>query len=217
MRRVVATYIAKVSHAMSVTAALSCLVLITACAPAARAPAPTAQTAPTTQTEPSTEVVAAVAPTDPTPADADGLPFKGAPEIVPELAPDAVDCVPDCTKRGSLRRIGKSDLNVPFEFDSAELTPRARAQLDELARAMAMLPEGWVYEIGGHTDDVGGPRYNLHLSIRRAEAAARYLNQVHGVPVDRLVPVGHGEDSPLDWRNPNSGVNRRVEVKPLDV
>ncbi|MCI5210706.1 MAG: OmpA family protein [Candidatus Electrothrix sp. ATG2] len=64
----------------------------------------------------------------------------------------------------------------------------------------------------GHTDAAGSRGYNRALSMRRAYSAARYLTQVHGIPPQRIIPIGMGEDQLLDPYNPLSGVNRRVEI-----
>lgn len=108
------------------------------------------------------------------------------------------------------------DLKVNFEFDSAELTPEARSQLDELARAMKSEPlRTFGFEIGGHTDAAGSEVYNEWLSQQRADSVATYLSEQHGIEADRLQSLGHGERELADWDNPMSGVNRRVEVRTL--
>lgn len=145
-----------------------------------------------------------------------GLPFKEADIIVAEMWPGSV-VEGGSVKRGTLRRVDKSDLNVPFEFNSADLTASARAQLDELARAIRMGPETWAFEVAGHTDAVGEQRYNRRLSILRARAAVEYLRDEHGIDPNRLEPVGYGEERLLDGLDPDSGVNRRVEVRPQEA
>ncbi len=186
-------------------------------APTASATADAADTAGTAPASP--------APAEPATTTADetadagegsGLPFKEADIIVAEMWPGSV-VEGGSVKRGTLRRVDKSDLNVPFEFNSADLTPSARAQLDELARAIRMGPETWAFEVAGHTDAVGEQRYNRRLSILRARAAVAYLRDEHGIDPSRLEPVGYGEERLLDGLNPDSGVNRRVEVRPQEA
>lgn len=179
----------------------------------------------TTQRSPL-PALSATAPTAPVPnvaprsndqqiASADGLPFKSDDAILDEMLPGQRSCLPNC--RGLRQVSGKSDLNVPFEFASAELTPQARAQLDELARAIERVPAEIRFEIAGHTDAVGEPRYNRRLSIDRARAAVDYLAGVHGVDPERLEPVGYGEERLLDGLNPEGAINRRVEVRPQSI
>lgn len=191
-------------------------------APTASAPADAADAADTAGTAPAAaESPAAVSPSADGAADegerqGDGLPFKRADIIVAEMWPGS-EVEGGSVKRGTLRRVDKSDLNVPFEFNSADLTPSARAQLDELARAIRMGPETWAFEVAGHTDAVGEQRYNRRLSILRARAAVEYLRDEHGIDPSRLEPVGYGEERLLDGLDPDSGVNRRVEVRPQEA
>ena len=108
------------------------------------------------------------------------------------------------------------DLRIRFEYNSEALTPDARAQLDELGAALqteALRP--YRFEIGGHTDAVGSAGYNQQLSQRRAASVASYLSE-RGVGPDRLDPVGYGEERLADQQDPESGVNRRVEIRTLN-
>lgn len=108
------------------------------------------------------------------------------------------------------------DLKITFGFDSAELTPQARAQLDELGRAMRSDPlRTFGFRISGHTDAAGSEAYNEWLSQERAESVTSYLAEEHGIDTERLEPLGFGERELADWDNPMSGVNRRVEVRTL--
>ena len=85
--------------------------------------------------------------------------------------------------------------------------------LGELAAAIAS-PELSPYRflIAGHTDAVGNAEYNLLLSERRAEAVRDYLAKTAGIEAARLQDVGWGEARLLDKANPESDVNRRVEI-----
>lgn len=108
------------------------------------------------------------------------------------------------------------DLKITFGFDSADLTDQARAQLDELARAMKSEPlRTFRFRIGGHTDAAGSESYNEWLSGERAASVARYLAEEHGIESERLEPIGFGERELADLEDPLSGINRRVEVRTL--
>ena len=102
---------------------------------------------------------------------------------------------------------------VQFVYDSDELLPVARRQLDELVIALRdpSLRHTRIQLIG-HTDAAGSREYNRALSMRRAYSAARYLTQVHGIPSQRIIPIGMGEEQLLDPYRPLSAVNRRVEI-----
>jgi OmpA-OmpF porin, OOP family len=104
-------------------------------------------------------------------------------------------------------------LPVAFSFDSAEILPNARAQLDAIAAGIRMLPTTHKVVIEGHTDAVGTERYNEQLSQRRALSVMRYLVATHGIDGSRLQAVGKGEHDPLPGLDPNAGENRRVQFR----
>jgi outer membrane protein OmpA-like peptidoglycan-associated protein len=104
-------------------------------------------------------------------------------------------------------------LPVQFAFDSAEILPRARAQLDAVAQGIKMLPEASRVLIEGHTDALGTHQYNLLLSRKRAEAVKRYLVTEHGLDAQRLKTVGYGEARPVDGEDASKPENRRVQFR----
>ena len=150
-----------------------------------------------------------------------------APQLAAEeLTHDEMVCAlnPECTKpiaartvRGvtasaSTRVPGSFDRTVNFAFDSAELTPEGRMELDAVAKAIND-PSINKYEllISGHTDGVGSVEYNQVLSERRAEAARQYLITAHGIDPNRLVSKGYGKSQLLLPDDPSNGFNRRVQ------
>jgi outer membrane protein OmpA-like peptidoglycan-associated protein len=104
-------------------------------------------------------------------------------------------------------------LPVPFAFDSADILPSAKPQLDAIAAGIRMLPATQRVRIEGHTDAVGTELYNESLSQRRAQSVRRYLVTMHGIEASRLEAVGLGETSPLPGRAPMAGENRRVQFR----
>lgn len=107
------------------------------------------------------------------------------------------------------------NLNVDFATGSADLTPSARATLDQLGKALSSAQlSHYRFRIEGHTDTVGSAATNLTLSQQRAQAVAAYLEQTYGIPPSRLDAVGMGEQGllvPTPPQTPNAA-NRRVEV-----
>ncbi|HEX5079026.1 MAG TPA: OmpA family protein [Geminicoccaceae bacterium] len=105
------------------------------------------------------------------------------------------------------------DLRVTFPFDSAEITPEAKANLDILGAALL---DGRLradrFEIAGHTDGVGDETYNTSLSERRAQAVVEYLEMKFAIPAERLLGRGYGETYLVNPDNPSDPENRRVEV-----
>ncbi len=104
--------------------------------------------------------------------------------------------------------------NIQFELGSSRLTASARAQLDELAAALAADElRNFRFEIVGHTDARGSRAHNQALSERRALVVRDYL--LRRAPLDprRLVAAGRGEEAPLHEEDPAAPANRRVEIR----
>jgi len=104
-------------------------------------------------------------------------------------------------------------LPVRFAFDSSEILPGARTQLDALARGIKLLAPDRTVTVEGHTDAAGDAPYNLELSRARARAVRDYLVQQHGIDAARLKTVGFGEDRPVEGSDPYAAVNRRVQFR----
>lgn len=99
-----------------------------------------------------------------------------------------------------------------FDFDSDVVKPTAQHNLSALATSLQKYPKSDIL-ILGHTDDVGTERYNSDLSVRRADASARYL-MTRNVARSRIATGGLGETEPIASNSTDAGrrQNRRVEV-----
>jgi outer membrane protein OmpA-like peptidoglycan-associated protein len=107
-----------------------------------------------------------------------------------------------------------------FAFDSADLTPDARGQIERMAFVMNH-PQALARRIAleGHTDAIGTDAYNLTLSRRRAESVAQEL-VARGVRRDRVSVEAFGKRTPIasntlpDGSDNPAGraLNRRVEA-----
>lgn len=119
----------------------------------------------------------------------------------------------------SARRPGPAvSLQVQFAFNSAELEPAGRRQLDELGKALNHKTlSTWGFELAGHTDKVGSAEYNLKLSLERANAVKHYLMVKHSINPGRLVPLGLGFSQLANPAQPAAAVNRRVEVRRVQL
>lgn len=104
-------------------------------------------------------------------------------------------------------------LPVQFAFDSADILPAARTQLDALAKGIKLMAPGSIVTVEGHTDAKGSPAYNLELSRNRARAVRDYLVREHGIDAARLKTVGYGPSQPLEDSDPYAAVNRRVQFR----
>lgn len=89
--------------------------------------------------------------------------------------------------------MAESNLDVLFLSGSAELTPQAMRQLNELGQALRDVLKDAKFRIEGHTDTTGAPDANLDLSRRRAEAVVAYLEGNFSIPPARLEAVGKGQ------------------------
>ncbi|WP_332033347.1 OmpA family protein [Kaistella sp.] len=100
---------------------------------------------------------------------------------------------------------------VNFGFDSSDLTPAAKANLDKLAQVLKNNMDTNI-NIYGHTDSKGTDAYNLSLSERRAAAVKNYLVS-QGVSASRMFTMGVGEREPIASNDTDAGraENRRVE------
>lgn len=104
-------------------------------------------------------------------------------------------------------------LPVRFAFDSADILPAARIQLDAVAEGIKLLAPKSTVTIEGHTDGVGSDAYNLDLSRVRANAVRDYLVKRHGIDAARLKTVAYGKTRPIEGSDPNAAVNRRVQFR----
>lgn len=105
---------------------------------------------------------------------------------------------------------------ISFEFNSAKLTREAQLTLDNLAAAMNEESlKNARFKLTGHTDSIGGAAFNLALSIQRAQSAQEYLIKRHRIEASRLLIEGKGFAELADSANPESAVNRRVQVTNL--
>lgn len=111
----------------------------------------------------------------------------------------------------------QSTATINFKVASYQLSPEARTELDDVARA-AMTLRGYSIEVTGFASADGDERKNKILSERRAKAVIDYLVQTHNVPLRRIgTSYGFGELQAVADNSTREGraENRRVEVKLL--
>jgi outer membrane protein OmpA-like peptidoglycan-associated protein len=116
-------------------------------------------------------------------------------------------------KSGSVRGQSCRPLFVVI-FDHNSVTPVVtdrRAEIAYLGGWLRTHPQTKVV-LEGHTDALGSEEYNLLLSYRRAKAVATALAEA-GLPSDRLLIRGFGEQRPLTDRAATSVEQRRVSVR----
>ena len=186
------------------TLALSMLALA-ACTPAADSEQASADATPTTSTS------APVAPATPA-TSARG----GVTGTVSNLSGDISGLNIRVTDMGTIIDLAADAL---FEFDKADLTPAAEAQLQKAAALIRKAPPGGIQVIG-HTDAKGDDAYNQRLSEARARTVADWFAAQVGVRQREFTVSGKGETAPIAPNETVTGAddpagrtkNRRVEV-----
>lgn len=109
--------------------------------------------------------------------------------------------------------------DVLFDFDKAELLPKAEQTLQQAADFVKQHNKGSVVRIEGHTDAKGSDAYNQKLSLRRADSVKRWFTG-HGLGDLRFSTEGFGAKKPVAPNQKPDGSddpegrqkNRRVEI-----
>ncbi|MFZ5797600.1 MAG: OmpA family protein [Desulfobulbaceae bacterium] len=103
------------------------------------------------------------------------------------------------------------NLYVKFDFDKDTIRPEEKDNIDEVGSFLAMHPE-ITLTLEGHTCNMGPEKYNLGLSMRRAESVKRYMVDKFNIDPARLSTVGYGYSRPLESNATKAGreANRRV-------
>jgi len=105
-------------------------------------------------------------------------------------------------------------VSVPFAANSAALTDKAKAQLDEVA-SNAPGAKNYLIEVKGYTDVTGAASTNLDLSLSRADAVTQYL-AAKNIPLRRMtIPMGYGETKSGATTAAGREAENRVDVRIL--
>ncbi|MDO8980192.1 MAG: OmpA family protein [Afipia sp.] len=105
------------------------------------------------------------------------------------------------------------DLEILFEYNSADISPKAVPALVALGNALSRQDlKGTVFFINGHTDAAGGADYNQMLSQRRANSVRRVLIEQYRLAPDTLIAAGFGKEQLRNPANPLGEENRRVQI-----
>lgn len=102
---------------------------------------------------------------------------------------------------------------IPFDFNTNEISPPARRELDDLASAMAA-DEDLEILVTGYTDALGSHHFNIKLSEFRALVVKSYLVG-KGIDSARIETMGLAEKDPIESNETVIGraANRRVEIQ----
>jgi peptidoglycan-associated lipoprotein len=141
-----------------------------------------------------------------------------------QLSQEAKDALRRAQEAGVLAK-GKvvfqqtfSEDRVKFKTGSYDLDKEAKGALDEFAGKVKGLNEQYFIEIQGHTDDVGGRKYNDELGQRRSDEVRRYLSRNGSLPLNRMSTISYGDTLPVAPNKTRKGraQNRRVVLVVLE-
>jgi len=124
---------------------------------------------------------------------------------------------PTADERAQIAEIARDkpaiDLEIPFEYNSADISPKAIPALVSLGNALSRQDlKGTVFFINGHTDAAGSADYNQMLSQRRANSVRRVLIEQYRLAPDTLIAAGFGKEQLRNPGNPLGEENRRVQI-----
>ena len=109
--------------------------------------------------------------------------------------------------------------DVLFDFDKADILPKAREALKQAAMVIQDKAKGTV-RVEGHTDAKGSDTYNQRLSERRANAVKDWMISKEGLKSVNFATSGFGARKPVAPNTKPDGSdnpegrqkNRRVEI-----
>lgn len=104
--------------------------------------------------------------------------------------------------------------NIFFDVNESALKAESLTELENIRAILVGNPRMRI-QVNGHTDNVGDSRYNLALSLKRAQSVVEYLVD-HGIPAGRLEARGYGSERPLvsnDDEEEGRQINRRTEIE----
>ncbi len=108
------------------------------------------------------------------------------------------------------------DMEILFDFDSAEIRPSSVRTVEALGKALSdERLAGKSFMIAGHTDAKGTDRYNQKLSQARAKSVRALLIAKFKLDPESLLAVGFGEEQLKNEGEPLADENRRVQVTNL--
>lgn len=140
---------------------------------------------------------------------------KPCPKATPCPEPEPCPACPEVEAREEQQRLLEEILSAAT-YETAKFTPifdeNADAMFESLKNGMDQYPDNIII-VTGHTDNVGGDEYNMHLGMQRAEAFKAALVE-HGINEDRIVCESKGKTRPIADNDTEEGraKNRRVAL-----
>jgi len=129
---------------------------------------------------------------------------------------DKIDKCPNTPKGMSVNHYGCpviSTLRINFDFNKYKIRKIYYPQIKKIAKILKANPKLKI-EVDGYTDNTGSKKYNLKLSLKRAQAIKNVLVKIYKINPKRIKVKGFGEKYPLVPNNSytNRALNRRAEI-----
>jgi len=116
-------------------------------------------------------------------------------------------------QKGSQTAVPEMSFLVFFDWDKHTVSPGADDVLETVAHEIKSRSDINEVIVGGYTDTSGGEKYNMKLSLKRADTVRERL-VFYGVPVKKIRIVAHGQNDQL-VRTPHGvreAQNRRAQI-----
>lgn len=135
-------------------------------------------------------------------------PAPPAPVVEEKKTPE----IPTETEQKIIEK-GRVTLMIQFDTAKAVVKPKYYDEIKKVTDVMQRHPDLHIV-IEGHTDNVGGEKYNLGLSQRRANAVIKVMETRFKIDAPRLKAEGFGYSRPIASNKTAEGrqKNRRVEA-----
>ncbi len=130
------------------------------------------------------EIVPAAAPPPPIPKPVPVV--KEIPKPAPKPVPPPVPIMEEVSVT----------LHIEFDFDKDSIRSIYDSDCRRVAKFLNDYPDV-IIEVDGHTDSRGSEKYNMDLSLRRAENARNYLVKNYNIDPARIKARGFGESRPI--------------------
>jgi len=104
-------------------------------------------------------------------------------------------------------------LDIKFDTNKADIKPAFHNELKKVGDFLNEFPKARG-TIDGHTDNIGGKKYNEGLSKHRAESVTNYIIKNFGIGAGRISAKGYGFSKPVADNKTKAGrsKNRRIEA-----
>jgi outer membrane immunogenic protein len=148
----------------------------------------------------ASQPIAKAEPAPPPPPPAPVEEMKKAPEAAPVVEQTIIEK-------------GRVTMNVEFDTGKAVVKPAYYEEIEGVTDVMKKYPDLKIV-VEGHTDNIGGEKYNNKLSQKRAEAIKEVMVKNYQIDSSRITAKGFGFSNPLGDNKTKEGrrQNRRVEA-----